>query len=392
MLRKGKINRDILLSLFIISCGVMMAIGRFHDERLELFGINFSIILSSIFMVLFFSVLFLIKSIKIDLNKVLLYAFYCIVIISNLILWILFDATDYGIEKFLNFLLIPLLISLVIIAKFRIRDRDFMIKVLLWISILLFVLTLINLSTLSSTRTGVLGGGPIVLSRWLCFGAVVVLFHPKIKRFKVIYMILFLFAALFTGSRGPILSFFLVIILYFFLNFRKVFFKVFALSLFVVLILSVTGVFEQLSQYKTVSRVFMNVQEGGLRKSTGRSYLFESSAKEVISYPLGVGSGNFVEYTDRSDFLKNKNLYYPHNLFFEIATEFGIISLLFFLIYLLHSTYLSFKINLLNKFQTGNMMFYTFVFLFLNSMISGDLNDARLLFVFIPLMLVKEIE
>ena len=80
MFRKGKINRDILLSLFILSAGVMMAIGRFYDERLELFGINFSIILSSIFIILFFSVLFLIKSIKINLNKILLYVFYCILI------------------------------------------------------------------------------------------------------------------------------------------------------------------------------------------------------------------------------------------------------------------------------------------------------------------------
>ena len=205
-------------------------------------------------------------------------------------------------------------------------------------------------------------------------------------------MLLFLFAALFTGSRGPILSYILVMILYFFLNFRKVFFRVFALSSFVIFILFVTGVFNQLSQYKTVSRVFMNVQEGGLKKSTGRSYLFKSSTQEMIEYPFGVGSGNFVEYTDRSDFFKNKTLYYPHNLFFEIATEFGIITLLFFLVYLLQSIYLSFKINLLDKLQTGNMMFYTFAFLFLNSMISGDLNDARLLFIFIPLMLVKDIE
>ena len=392
MFRKGKINRDILLSLFIIACGGMMAIGRFYDERLELFGINFSIILSSIFIVLFFSVSFLIKSIKINLNKILLYIFYFILIISNLVLWSVYGATDYGLEKFINLILIPLPISLMIIEKFKIRDRNFMIKILLWISLLLFVVTLFNLSTLSSTRTGVLGGGPIVLSRWLCFGAVVVLFHPKIKRFKVIYMILFLFAALFTGSRGPILSFSLVMILYFSLNFRKVFFKVVALSSFIILILFVTGVFNQLSQYKTVSRVFMNVQEGGFKKSTGRSYLLESSTKDMMNRPLGVGSGNFVEYTDRSDLLKNRNLYYPHNLFFEIATEFGIITLLLFLVYLIQSIYLSFRINLLDKLKTGNMMFYTFVFLFLNSMVSGDLNDARLLFVFIPLMLVKDIE
>ena len=135
-----------------------------------------------------------------------------------------------------------------------------MIKVLLSISIFLFVVTLFNLSTLSTIRSGVLGGGPIVLSRWICFGAIVVLFHPGIKRFKVIYILLFLFAALFTGSRGPIGSFLIVLILYFFFNFRKVFFRVVALFSFLIFFLFVTGAFEQLSQYNNVSRIFLNLQ------------------------------------------------------------------------------------------------------------------------------------
>ena len=391
MLRKSKINRDILLSLFIISCGVMMAIGRFYDERLALLGINFSIIFSSIFMVLFFSVLFLFKSTKIDLNKILLYIFYCFLIISSLILWIIYGVTDYGLVKFFNLVLIPLPISLVIIEKFNNRDRDLMINILLGISVLLLLFTFFSLSTLSSTRSGVLGGGPIVLSRWLCFGAVVVLFHPRIKRFKVIYILLFLFAALFTGSRGPIFSIFLVMILYFFFNFRKVFFRTIILLSFLISILFFTGIFDQLLQYNNVSRVFMNIGEGGFNKPNNRSYIFESSIQEIISYPLGVGSGNFVEYTEDPSFFKNKDLFYPHNLFFEILCEFGIITFLVFMIYLLQSL-LSFKINLFNKRETRNMMFYSFAFLFFNSMVSGDLNDARLLFVFIPLMLVKEIE
>ena len=112
-----------------------------------------------------------------------------------------------------------------IIEKFNNKDRDLMINILLGISVLLLLFTLFSLSTLSSTRSGVLGGGPIVLSRWLCFGAIVVLFHPQIKRFNFIYMILFVLASLFTGSRGPIFSLFLVMILYFFFNFRKVFFR-----------------------------------------------------------------------------------------------------------------------------------------------------------------------
>ena len=64
MFRKGKINRDILLFLFILFAGVMMAIGKFYDERLESLGINFSMILSSIFIILFFFVLFFFKTNK----------------------------------------------------------------------------------------------------------------------------------------------------------------------------------------------------------------------------------------------------------------------------------------------------------------------------------------
>ena len=50
-------------------------------------------------------------------------------------------------------------------------------------------------------------------------------------------------------------------------------------------------------------------------------------------------------------------------------------------------------INVNNKsgiIQVHQLLFYTFVFL--NSMISGDLNEDRLLFVFIPFMLVKNKE
>ena len=47
---------------------------------------------------------------------------------------------------------------------------------------------------------------------------------------------------------------------------------------------------------------------------------------------------------------------------------------------------ISYQKNIKSSNKYGNLLFYTFAFLMLNSMISGDLNDARLLLVFIPLM------
>ncbi len=136
---------------------------------------------------------------------------------------------------------------------------------------------------------------------------------------------------------------------------------------------------------------FMNIKEGWVsNKSTGRSILYKTSINEFISYPFGVGSGNFAVYSDKRMYLKNKQLFYPHNIFLEIFTEFGLFSGLLFFIYIFYSTIKSYKLNIKDRNNDyGNLLFYTFVFLILNSMISGDLNDARLLLVFIPLMSIE---
>jgi len=384
-------NRKLIISLFILFASAMLAIGRFYDSRLEVYGLNITIILSSFYSVFLIAILLTLKSIKLTPLKFIQYLLYFSLIVSNLFLWTIYDVQDYGITKFINLVLITIPIAVVISEKFKIEDRDFLIYVLLSVSTFLLLIAVFSFSSLSSSRSGVLGGGPIVLSRWLCFGSLILFFHPKVKRFKLVFALIFLIMALFTGSRGPFLSLFIIMVIYLFINFKKIFWKsVFVISLLVSIVL-ISGLHTKMSEFETVSRVFMNVSEGGMRKSTGRSVLYETAINEIIEHPFGVGSGNFDMYSDRKMYLKNKKLFYSHNLFLEIFTEFGIFSGVLFFIYILCSIINSYKLNIKNRNNDyGNLLFYTFAFLLLNSMISGDLNDARLLLVFIPLMSIKE--
>ena len=383
-------SRKVLIFLFILFASAMLAIGRFYDSRLEIYGFNLTILLSFFYCIFCIALFLTKKSIKISVLKLLQYLFYFSIIVSNLILWMFYDVQEYGVIKFVNLLLITIPISIIVSEYFKIKDRNFFIYILLSISVFLLLIAIFNFSSLSSTRSGVLGGGPIVLSRWLCFGALILFFHPRIKNFRLLYVTIFLVMSLFTGSRGPFFSFLFVMFIYLLINFRRIFLKVlFVLSLLVSIIF-ISGLYNKLAEYKTVSRIFMNLNKGGMNKSTGRSILYKTSVNEFLSHPFGVGSGNFVEYSDKRIYLKNKKLFYPHNIFLEIFTEFGLFSGLLFFIYIFYSTIKSYKLNIKDRNNDyGNLLFYTFAFLILNSMISGDLNDARLLLVFIPLMSIE---
>ena len=84
---------------------------------------------------------------------------------------------------------------------------------------------------------------------------------------------------------------------------------------------------------------------------------------------------------------------YPHNIFFEITTEYGIIAGILFLILVLQVFYLSFK--KLYKFRKNisslyPLLFYSFIFFFVSTMLSGDLGDSRMFFIIISMLLINK--
>ena len=368
----------------------MLAIGRFYDDRLQYEGFNISILLSSIYCIITYYIVFLFGRHELNKAKIFQYIFFVFVIISNLMLWIIYGLNDYGLSKFLDFVLITMPISIVISQVFKNKDIKYLLYVIFGVSIFLLFISLINVSDLILERQGVLGGGPIVLSRWLGIGALISFFYKPIKRYRLVLFPAFIVMALLTGSRGPIAAIFIVMLIHFFFNFKRLFLKTLLVLSLVIIAIFASGIHNQFLEIKTVSRVFMNMSEGGLAQSTeGRSILIQSSFEQIFKHPMGVGFGNWQDFSHLRSYFLTKDLFYPHNVFLEIFCELGVLVGIIFVIYVLIIFFYSFTLFIRNKNDLFQVLFYIFAFLMFNSMISGDFSDARMLFVFMSLISIK---
>ena len=108
--------------IYLLSACAMLAIGRVYDERLSIFGFNISILLSVVFFLLTLFFFTFIKSIVLDKNRILLFSFYMALLVINPILWTFFGASEYGVLKFLNFILITIPLSIIILEYLKYQD------------------------------------------------------------------------------------------------------------------------------------------------------------------------------------------------------------------------------------------------------------------------------
>ena len=87
-----------------------------------------------------------------------------------------------------------------------------------------------------------------------------------------------------------------------------------------------------------------------------------------------------------------KDLFYPHNIFLEIFCELGIFVGFIFIVYVIILFIQSFRLFINHNNELLKLLFYIFAYLLFNSMISGDFSDARLLFVVMSVLSVKELK
>tara|TARA_B110000240_G_scaffold159518_1_gene177947 strand:- start:1299 stop:1826 length:528 start_codon:yes stop_codon:yes gene_type:complete len=158
--------------IFLLSSCAFLAIGRVYDERLEIADINIGVLLSVIYFVSVIFILFSIKKTILSKSKVLFYSFYLLALLMTPILWLVFDITDYGFEKAMNFWLIIIPISVVVAEKYERKDVINTLYILLGVTCLLALLSVLGLSVSARDdgRMTALGGGPIVFARWMGFG------------------------------------------------------------------------------------------------------------------------------------------------------------------------------------------------------------------------------
>ena len=385
--------------IFLFFSCALLAIGRVYDERLEIAEINLGIFLSVIYLVSVIFMLFSIKKTILSKSKVLFYSFYLLALLMTPILWLVFDVTDYGFEKAINFWLIVIPISVVIAEKYERKDVLNTFYILLAVTCLLALLSFFgqSITERADGRMTALGGGPIVFARWMGFGIITLLFIPvKIKYiYKYSLILIFFILALATGSRGPILGLFLTGFVYVFLNFNRVIVRI---SLGVFLLISVlvfSGVEKQIAKLGNSKRVFMNIsKKGGSKQSTStRTNLAIGSFLLLQNYPLGVGAGNWQLITNKLSSTHLMPLEYPHNLVLEVACEYGIPTVLVLLLLFLYVFHLSYHKMIEYKNDKTSfypLLFYLFLFFFFNSLVSGMLNDSRLLFVVISCIIIHK--
>tara|TARA_B100001250_G_scaffold204660_1_gene175653 strand:+ start:12324 stop:13529 length:1206 start_codon:yes stop_codon:yes gene_type:complete len=391
--------KDLFIWIFMFSSCALLAIGRLYDERLEFFGVNIGVVLSVIYFLSVILLLFSIKTVIFSKSKILVYSFYLLVLIMGPILWTIFDITEYGVEKAINFWLIVMPISIVVIEKYHRTDVVRTFYILLGVVCFLALLSSIGLSLSERTdsRMAALGGGPIVFARWMGFGIFTLLFLPvKINSlFKYFLIVFFLVLALASGSRGPVLALFLTFIVYVFLNFNRIFIRVSLLIFVLLLSFMFSGIGSKISELGNSQRVFMNIsKKGGNKQSTStRKNLAIGSLILLQHYPLGVGAGNWQVISNELNPTHLMPLEYPHNLLLEVACEYGIHTLLILLLLFLYVLHLGYsKMIQYKKYSTSlyPLLFYLFLFLFLNSLVSGMLNDSRLLFIVISFIIINK--
>ena len=385
----------IIKVLFIFSSSGLMAVGYFYDDRLSIYDINISVLISVFYILSGILLLLTIRTLRFTIPKTILYAFFILFVLATPLLWINFGYNIYGIQKYVSFSLIVIPTCIIILETFSRKDIHFMIWVLFSISCFLLFLGyqgFDNAKELQGQRMAVMGGGPIVFGRWILVGALILFFSTRFKtRYKFLLIPLFMFMAFAAGSRGPMYAFILVIFLYLFFNFRKHALRIFSLISVSILFFSSIYIFDAMG-YETIdiqnryhelgnpAKRMTNPTVGGY----ARVDRIKRSTNLIVRYPLGVGTGNWAKETNRFSDLHHRDKEYAHNIVLELINESGLIVGLFFL--LLIFSIITSRLGLTYS-DTSRICFILFIYMLINAMISGDLMDSRLLFIFLSLYL-----
>jgi len=370
----------------LLACG-MLAIGRLYDERLEFFEINISLVMSIAFFLFSIPILFSIKKIKLYNTKSLYYLFLLVILFLSPILALNYGYDIFGIQKYFNFILIVLPVVFIVIEKFNYKEVKFFFKVMLYFIAVLSILGCLVVMT-SSDRLSVLGGGPIVFARWMNIGIIIIFFLKKRFSIKFTFLMLFFFMlSLAAGSRGPILSLCITILLYLFLNFRKLILPILVLFISIGLIFITTNFKKSVLDVGKTERLITKDS----RSKNARLVFIYRSFDLMKVYPLGVGLGNWQIYANNYDATHLLKHQYPHNLILEIFVELGFITGALFIILLLKVLFFSYKRMLKYNHQENTfypLLFYLKFYLILNSFFSGSLVDSRFLFVIMAMVLI----
>ena len=319
---------------------------------------------------------------------------------------------DYGFRKILRFntFAVTIFISPLLIIKSPADSKRllsyfyFLLVIIIGIMLLQFVYFLkwgdFAIVLAYWNRISIPGANPIQVSRYLAIGAammIALLIRNKPSQSLHYFAILFviLLSIILSGSRGPLVSIIIGSIVYAILYERKHSSRIFgygilAIGTIITLLLllpeSLTQRFFDISQGSVIM-----TQQGVRRISTiATRFEFWSMSLQawfssITSFFIGLGAGSFS-----SLFIWRDWRWYPHNLFFEIIVELGLIGLVIGVLFIIKSY------QIINKgIQRGSFTDHSAlwvagtVVMFIAAQFSGDINDNRILWMFIGISIAS---
>ena len=319
---------------------------------------------------------------------------------------------DYGFRKILRFntFAVTIFISPLLIIKSPADSKRllsyfyFLLVIIIGIMLLQFVYFLkwgdFAIVLAYWNRISIPGANPIQVSRYLAIGAammIALLIRNKPSQSLHYFAILFviLLSIILSGSRGPLVSIIIGSIVYAILYERKHSSRIFgygilAIGTIITLLLllpeSLTQRFFDISQGSVIM-----TQQGVRRISTiATRFEFWSMSLQawfssITSFFIGLGAGSFS-----SLFIWRDWRWYPHNLFFEIIVELGLIGLGIGILFIIKSY------QIINKgIQRGSFTDHSAlwvagtVVMFIAAQFSGDINDNRILWMFIGISIAS---
>ena len=96
----------IVKNIYLFSAAAMLAIGHLYDDRLVIYNINITLIISIFYTISSFFLILKNKTMTISVPKFIFYLFSILLVIITPINWIIYGVTDYGLDKFISFSLI----------------------------------------------------------------------------------------------------------------------------------------------------------------------------------------------------------------------------------------------------------------------------------------------
>lgn len=199
--------------------------------------------------------------------------------------------------------------------------------------------------------------------------------RASVGRFLLCVMFaLSIVVVLLSAARGPLVAVILCMLLYGFLG-RKLS-RYTVISGFFLIVLIAVAARSPIIAPMAGRFASLAVESGGFGMGT-RGPLFAAAIRAIGSVPTGVGTGNFASL------MGTVGRDYPHNILLEVGAENGWIAIAAMSLLLAKNAYQAVSMI---RHERGTRIALLFCFALVSAMLSGDINDHRLLWVTVGAM------